>query len=166
MNEKFLKPYDPANTEPKIYELWQKSGFFNPDNLPSRHKIPWSTIMPPPNANGRLHAGHGLDMTLKDIITRYKRMAGYKALFIPGADHAGFETQIVYERKLESEGRSRFDMQPEELYQNILAFTLENKKHMESDIRRMGASCDWSRELFTLDPKVIKQVHQTFKKMF
>ncbi|MEK7550119.1 MAG: class I tRNA ligase family protein, partial [Patescibacteria group bacterium] len=164
--ESIPKTYNAKDWEEKLYTLWQESGFFNPDNLPGERTQTFSTIMPPPNANGRLHAGHGLDMTLKDIATRYKRMAGYKALFVPGADHAGFETQIVYERKLESEGRSRFDMQPEELYKNILEFTLENKKHMESDIRRMGASCDWSRSLFTLDEKVIKQVHETFKKMF
>lgn len=166
MDEKFLKPYNSAETEDRIYKLWEESGFFNPDNLPNRTKEPWCTIMPPPNANGRLHAGHGLDMTVKDIIVRMKRMQGHKTLFLPGADHAGFETQIVYERKLEKEGRSRMQMDPEDLYKKILEFTLENKKFMEDDVRKLGTSCDWSREKFTLDEDVIKTVHQTFKKMY
>lgn len=166
MKDKFLKPYNPAETESRIYALWEESGFFNPDNLPERHMEPWATIMPPPNANGRLHAGHGLDMTLKDIATRFERMRGKRTLFLPGADHAGFETQVVYEKKLEKEGRSRFNMPPQELYDEILNFTLENKKYMEDDVRRLGASCDWSREKFTLDREVIDQVQKTFIKMY
>src|SRR3989344_4665105 len=112
MDPKFLKPYNPEETESRIYDLWEKSGFFNPDNLPSRHEKPFTIVMPPPNANGDLHSGHALFITLEDIMTRFKRMAGYKALWIPGADHAGFETQVVYEKKLEKEGRSRFKMDP------------------------------------------------------
>ncbi len=163
--DKFLKPYDPQGTEKPIYEKWEKSGYFNPDNLPERHVTPWATIMPPPNANGRLHAGHGLDMTLKDIATRFERMRGKRTLFLPGADHAGFETQVVYEKKLEKEGRSRFGMDPKQLYEEIYAFTIENKKFMEEDVKRLGASCDWSREKFTLDPEVVTQVQKTFVKM-
>lgn len=165
MNDKFLKPYNPQETEGRIYELWEESGYFNPDNLPERHKEYWATIMPPPNANGRLHAGHGLDMTLKDIATRFERMRGKRALFLPGADHAGFETQVVYEKKLEKEGRSRFNMEARELYDEILAFTLDNKKFMEDDVRRLGASCDWSREKFTLDPDIVERAQKTFVKM-
>ncbi len=158
--------YDPKEIEPRIYNEWEKSGYFNPDNLPGDRKEAFTIIMPPPNANGRLHAGHALFITLEDIITRYKRMQGFKALWLPGADHAGFETQIVYEKKLEKEGRSRFKMTPEELFKEIMAFTLENKKYMEADVRSLGASCDWSREKFTLDPDVIEEVQKTFKKMF
>ncbi len=164
--ENFLTPYNPEETEKRIYALWQESGFFNPDNLPERHQKPFTIIMPPPNANGHLHAGHALTMTLEDIMIRYKRMQGFKALWIPGADHAGFETQIVYERKLEKEGRSRFKMDPQDLYKEILAFTLENKKYMEEEVKRIGSSCDWSREKFTLDPDVVKEVQKTFKKLF
>lgn len=176
MNEKFLKPYDATSTESRIYELWEKSGFFNPDNLPSttfangkvvldRFVKPFTLIMPPPNANGNLHVGHALAITLEDIMIRYKRLQGYKALWVPGADHAGFETQIVYEKKLEKEGRSRFKMDPADLYKEILAFTMENKSTMEMQVRAIGASCDWSREKFTLDPAVVSEVHRTFKKM-
>lgn len=163
--EIFLKPYDPATHEKGIYELWEKSGFFNPDNLPGERSEPFSIVMPPPNANGSLHAGHALFVTVQDIMMRYARMQGKKALWIPGADHAGFETQIVYERKLEKEGRSRFTMTPKELYDEIMAFTLENKSFMLNQIKELGASCDWSRLLFTLDDSVIKIVYDTFKQM-
>src|SRR3990167_2373567 len=179
--------YDHTKVEDKIYALWEKSGFFNPDRLPKREVLspsglrpsgsndsskdnkrrkPFTILMPPTNANGSLHAGHGLVLTIEDIMTRYKRMRGYKALWLPGLDHAGFETQVVYERKLEKEGKSRFGMEPAKLYQEILDFTKENSKNIESQIRSMGASCDWSREKFTLDNDVVAQVQQTFKKMF
>jgi len=165
MNEKFLKPYDPLETEGRIYKLWEDSGYFNPDKLPERHKEPYTIIMPPPNANGSLHAGHAVFVTVEDLLTRYKRMRGYKALWVPGADHAGFETQVVYEKKLEKEGRSRFQMEPEVLYKEIMDFTLSNKSFMEGQLRQLGASCDWSREKFTLDPSVIKTVYETFQKL-
>lgn len=165
MNDKFLKPYDPKGTEGAIYKRWEDSGYFNPDNLPGNRTEPFTIIMPPPNANGSLHAGHALFVTLEDIMTRYARMNGKKALWVPGADHAGFETQVVYEKKLEKEGRSRFQMTREELYKEILEFTLANKTHMEGQLRQLGASCDWSRETFTLDPKVVVTVNDTFKKL-
>lgn len=166
MNEKFTKPYDPQAVEKTIYDKWEKFGYFNPDNLPERHKEHFTIIMPPPNANGDLHVGHSLFITLEDIMIRYKRMRGYKALWIPGADHAGFETQIVYEKKLQKEGRSRFKMDPKDLYKEIYDFTIENKLKMENQVRSMGASCDWSREKFTLDEDVIKKVQKTFEKMY
>jgi valyl-tRNA synthetase len=165
MNEKFLKPYDPIETEPRIYKLWEESGYFNPDTLPERHKEPYTIIMPPPNANGSLHAGHAVFVAVEDLLIRYKRMRGYKTLWIPGSDHAGFETQVVYEKKLEKEGRSRFQMDPKELYAEIMNYTLGNKKFMEGQLRQLGASCDWSREKFTLDPQVIKTVYETFQKL-
>lgn len=165
VNEKFLKPYNSKQTEDRIYKLWEDSGFFNPDNLPGERKENYSIIMPPPNANGRLHAGHGTDMTLKDIIIRFQRMRGKKALFLPGSDHAGFETQGVFEKKLKKEGRSRFGMDRKDLYKEIYDFVTENKHHMENDIRKLGVSCDWSRNTFTLDPKVVSKVQDTFIKM-
>ena len=109
MDERLLKPYDPKETESKIYKLWEESGFFNPDvcvekGITEKNAEPFTLIMPPTNANGSLHAGHGLVMTIEDIIIRYKRMKGFKTLWLPGADHAGFETQVVYNKKLEKEG--------------------------------------------------------------
>lgn len=165
LNEDFLKPYSPKDNEEDLYKKWEESGYFNPDNLPGERNTPFTIIMPPPNANGSLHAGHALFVTLQDIMIRFERMRGKKALWVPGADHAGFETQVVYEKKLEKEGRSRFQMEPEELYREILDFTLSNKSFMEGQMRQLGASCDWSRELFTLDEKVIKTVHDTFIKL-
>lgn len=166
MDDKFRKPYDPGETEERIYKLWEGSGYFNPDNLPpingSPRNEPFTVIMPPPNANGSLHAGHALVVTLEDIMVRFARMRGKRALWVPGADHAGFETQVVYEKQLEKEGRSRFQMSREELYDEIMAFTLANKSRMEGQLRQLGASCDWSRELFTLDPRVVKTVYDTF----
>ncbi len=165
MHDKFLKPYNSQKTEKEIYKLWEESGFFNPDKLPKRHEKPFAIIMPPPNANGSLHCGHALFVALEDLVIRYKRMQGFKTLWLPGADHAGFETQVVYEKKLEKEGRSRFKMDPKELYDEIMQFTLDNKSFMEGQIRSLGASCDWSRERFTLEPEIIKTVHETFKQL-
>ncbi len=167
------KPYDHTAMETTIYEDWDKSGYFNPDNLPDAlikkdadgKEEAYTIVMPPPNANGSLHAGHGLFVTIQDITMRYHRMQGKRALWLPGADHAGFETQVVYEKVLEKEGRSRFDMDRDELYKEILAFTMSNKSFMEGQIRQLGASCDWSRSLFTLDEKVVKTVYDTFKKL-
>ena len=159
-------PYDAKKVEDRIYKLWEDSSYFDPDKLPGGRKKPFTIIMPPANANGNLHAGHALVMTIEDIMSRYKRMRGFKTLWLPGLDHAGFETQVVYEKKLEKEGRSRFKMTPEELYQEILRFTLENKKNIEGQIRNMGASCDWSREKFTLDEGVVKIVYDTFEKLY
>jgi len=166
MDDKFSKPYNPQETEETIYKKWLDSGFFNPDKLPGERAEPFTIIMPPPNANGSLHAGHAVFVTIEDLLIRYKRMRGFKALWLPGADHAGFETQIVYEKKLEKEGRSRFNMDPDELRSEIMEFTLANKTHMEEELRSLGASCDWSRETFTLDEKIVKTVYNTFQKLY
>lgn len=163
--EVFLSPYDPQNHEDNIYTLWQESGFFNPDNLPGERTEKFSIVMPPPNANGSLHAGHALFVTVQDIMMRFERMRGKKTVWFPGADHAGFETQVVYEKKLQKEGRSRFQMTDEELYKEIWDFTQENKAFMINQIKELGASCDWSRLLFTLDERVVNVVYQTFKKL-
>ncbi len=173
MNEKFLKPYDPKATEGEIYKRWEESGLFNPDNLPpidtaqgkGERTEPFTIIMPPPNANGSLHAGHAVFVTIEDLMIRYQRMLGKKALWLPGADHAGFETQVVYEKKLEKEGRTRMGMDADQLRNEIMDFTLANKSFMEGQLRQLGASCDWSREKFTLDPDVIETVYGTFKKL-
>lgn len=160
------KAYDHKNVEENIYQTWEKSGFFNPDNLPKENKEPFCIIMPPTNANGSLHLGHGLVMSIEDALIRYQRMQGKKTLWLPGSDHAGFETQVVYEKKLEKEGRSRFQMERNEFYNEVWSFTQENKKHMNEQIKRLGGSCDWSRETFTLDEKIIDTVYDTFKKMY
>jgi valyl-tRNA synthetase len=157
--------YDHNSVEGEIYANWEKSGFFNPDNLGGKGR-PFTIIMPPPNANGSLHIGHALFVTLEDIMVRYWRMNGRKALWLPGADHAGFETQVVYNKKLEKEGRSFWEIPKERLYGEIKEFTLSNKQYMESQLRKLGASCDWSREKFTLDEDIRDIVYGTFKKLY
>lgn len=160
------KAYDHKNVEKNIYQTWEKSGFFNPDNLPKENQEPFCIIMPPTNANGSLHLGHGLVMSIEDAIIRYQRMQGKKTLWLPGSDHAGFETQVVYEKKLEKDGRSRFQMERQDFYNEVWNFTQENKKHMNEQIKRLGGSCDWSRETFTLDSKIIDTVYDTFQQMY
>ena len=98
--EKLYKVYDPKKVEPKIYNLWLKSGFFNPDKLPKRHKKPYCIVVPPPNITGSLHMGHALNATIQDILIRWKRMNGFKTLWLPGTDHAGISAQNVVEKKL------------------------------------------------------------------
>jgi len=169
--EVFLKPYNPKEHEDALYTAWEESGYFNPDTciekgITKTDAEPFTIIMPPPNANGSLHAGHALFVTLEDIMIRFERMRGKKSLWVPGADHAGFETQVVYEKKLEKEGRSRFDMSREDLYKEILDFTLTNKTFMEGQLRQLGASCDWSRQMFTLDPRVVHTVYTTFEQLY
>ncbi|PIS08056.1 valine--tRNA ligase [Candidatus Berkelbacteria bacterium CG10_big_fil_rev_8_21_14_0_10_43_13] len=158
------KTYDHEKVEKALYAKWEKAGYFKPEINPDGE--PFTIIMPPPNANGSLHVGHAVFVTLEDIMTRYARLQGKAALWLPGADHAGFETQSVFEKKLEKEGRSRFKMPREQLYEETLKFTLENKEIMEGQLRRLGASCDWSREKFTLDPAIIKIIYKTFVKLY
>lgn len=157
------KAYSPQKTEDRIYKSWEESGAFKPSDST---KEPFSIIMPPPNANGSLHIGHAVFVTLEDLMIRYHRMKGEPTLWLPGADHAGFETQVVFEKKLDKEGRNRFEIPRDELYQEMLDFTLTNKKTMELQMKKLGASCDWSREKFTLDPDVVKIVYETFKTLY
>lgn len=167
MTNKLNGAYEPNIVETEIYRKWEESGFFNPDNLKLKKGVkPFTIIMPPPNANGALHVGHALFVTLEDIMIRFQRMRGKKTLWLPGADHAGFETQVVFDKKLEKEGKKRSDFSRDELYQKIWDFTQENKKVMENQLRKLGASCDWSREKFTLDPNIIKIVYETFGKLY
>ena len=161
---KFSKTYEPNQYEPDVYALWEKSGAFKPKD--DKDKDPYTIVMPPPNANGNLHIGHGLTIALQDILIRYYRMKGKNAWYIPGADHAGFETWVVYERKLEAEGKTRFDFTRDDLYNQVWSFVYEQRGNMELQIRALGASCDWSSLTFTLDPKVIDTVYGTFKKLW
>jgi len=159
---KLAKTYEPNEYEPNVYALWEKSGAFNPTGKGE----PFSTVMPPPNANGNLHIGHALDMGLKDIVVRYKRMQGCDTIYIPGADHAGFETWVVYEKHLQKEGKSRFDFSREQLYSQVWDFVDQQRGNMELQLRALGISASWDHNVFTLDEKVIKTVYGTFKKMW
>ncbi len=156
------KQYIPNDYEPNIYALWETSNALEPTGVGK----PYSIIMPPPNANGNLHIGHALDMNLKDILIRYHRMKGDDAVFIPGADHAGFETWVVYERELTKQGKSRFDFSRDQLYSQVWNFVQEKRGNMELQLRALGVSASWKHLTFTLDDKVINTVYDTFKKMW
>ncbi|KKS25025.1 MAG: Valine-tRNA ligase [Candidatus Yanofskybacteria bacterium GW2011_GWC2_41_9] len=166
--EELPKSYDPRTTEDKIYKLWEKSGFFNPDNLPdAKNRPPYTIMMPPPNVTGVLHMGHALMLTLEDIMIRYARMRGKRALWLPGTDHAAIATQSVVEKDiLKKEGKNRHDLGREELLKRIEAFARQSHDTIVSQIKVMGASCDWSREAFTLDEKRSLAVRAMFKKMY
>lgn len=157
------KIYNHKEVEEKIYKAWEEEGCFAPEVNPNGK--PYSIILPPPNANAPLHFGHAM-YVLEDILIRFKRMQGYKALWLPGADHAGFETQFVFEKKLQSEGKSRFDYDRETLYQMIWDFVQSNRPVMEAQLRRLGFSLDWSRNKFTLDKDIVEVVYKTFKNLF
>jgi valyl-tRNA synthetase len=156
------KSYDPKKYEADIYRLWEGSGAFEPSK--DAKGSPFSIILPPPNANGDLHLGHAM-YVVEDIMARYHRMKSDPTLWLPGADHAGIETQVVFERHLAKEGKSRFDLGREEFYKQALAFTQKNRASMESQLKSLGFSLDWSRNVFTLDAKVIETVYATFKKL-
>ena len=156
------KQYIPNDYEPNIYALWETSDALEPTGVGK----PYSIIMPPPNANGNLHIGHALDMNLKDVLIRYHRMKGDDAVFIPGADHAGFETWVVYERELTKQGKSRFDFSRDQLYSQVWNFVQEKRGNMELQLRALGISASWKHLTFTLDDKVINTVYDTFKKMW
>ncbi|MEI7689906.1 MAG: valine--tRNA ligase [Candidatus Saccharibacteria bacterium] len=159
---KLAKTYDPNQYEPNIYAMWEQSGAFRPTGVGE----PFSIVMPPPNANGNLHIGHALTVGLEDILARYYRMQGRDVAYIPGADHAGFETWVVYDRHLTGEGKNRFDFTREQLYNQVWNFVEQHRGNMDLQLRALGASCSWKDLVFTLDEKVIKTVHSTFKKMW
>ena len=160
---KLPKVYEPNQYESDIYELWEKSGAFKPTFSSKEY---FSIVMPPPNANANLHLGHALTGALEDIAVRYQRLKGKNTLLVPGADHAGFETWVVYEKQLNKKGKTRFDYTREELYSQVWDFVELNKKNLVNQVRQMGVSCDWSSFTYTLDEKVVNQAYSTFKQMW
>lgn len=158
------KVYEPQVYEADIYALWEKSGAFAPKD--SSKGEPFSIVLPPPNANGDLHVGHSLMFAIQDAVIRYYRMTGRPTLWVPGADHAGFETQVVYEKQLAKTGKSRFDLTRDELYDQIWDFVAANRDNYQQQFRRLGASVDWTAHTYTLDKKVITRAYQTFKQLW
>lgn len=156
--------YDHKKYETDIYKLWEKSGAFQP--LITDHQPPFTIIMPPPNANDPLHVGHARFVAVEDVLARYHRMKGEPTLWLPGSDHAGIETQYVFEKKLAKEGKSRFDFDRDTLYKMIWDYVQKNTGTMEGQLKQLGASCDWGRFKFTLDPRIVKLVYKTFKKLY
>jgi valyl-tRNA synthetase len=172
ISNKFLSPYNPTETEKRINVIWENSGYFNPDvcikqGITQADAKPFTIIMPPPNVTGVLHMGHALMLTLEDIMIRYKRMQGFRTLWVPGTDHAAIATQSKVEKEIQKkEGKSRHDLGREELLNRVNAFAQESHDTIVSQIKVMGASCDWSREAFTLDAKRNLAVNTMFKKMY
>ena len=156
------KSYNPKEVEDKIYKLWEKSGFFNPDNLPKKNKKPYTIVLPPPNVTGALHMGHALNSTIQDILIRWKRMQGFKTLWLPGTDHAGIATQNVVEKKLKKEGKTRFDLGREKFIEEIWKWREEKGDVILNQLKKIGCSCDWSRTRFTMDEDYAKVVKEAF----
>ena len=167
----FTKPYDPQKVENEIYKKWLESGYFNPDNLPVAKSYPsagglkaksYVIMLPPPNVTGSLHMGHALNATIQDILIRKKRMEGYKTLWLPGTDHAGIATQNVVEKKFKKEGISRHDLGREKFLEKVWEWKEEYGNKILDQLKRIGASCDWSRTRFTMDDNYRKAVEEAF----
>ncbi len=158
------KSYNHKESEKRIIAKWKASKSFN--TAIDKSKEPYTIILPPPNASGKMHIGNALMIAIEDLLIRWKRMNGFSALWIPGTDHAGFETQTTFERELKKKGKTRFDFDRKTLYQDIWDFVQQNKSLIEEQIDSMGASVDWDRYTFTLDPRSVKTVLTTFKKMY
>jgi len=156
------KAYEPKKVEDRIYQLWLRAGFFNPDKLPGKRKKPYTIVMPPPNVTGELHMGHALNAVIQDILIRQKRMQGFKTLWVPGTDHAGIATQNVVEKKLKKEGKNRFDLGRENFIKEVWRWKEKYGDIILNQFKKIGASCDWSRTRFTMDKEYAKAVETAF----
>ena len=159
------KVYDPRDVESRIYQMWMDGGCFKAE--PDPNKKPFSIVMPPPNVTGQLHMGHALDCTLQDILTRFKRMQGYDALWLPGTDHAGIATQIKVEEELRTkEGMTRYDLGREKFLERVWAWKEKYGDRIVQQQKKMGASCDWDRSRFTMDEGCSRAVRETFCELY
>ena len=160
-----LTTYNPGEIEGKWYSYWENQGYFHEEV--DTNKEPFSIVLPPPNVTGMLHMGHALDNTLQDILIRFKRMQGYNVLWMPGTDHAGIATQIKVEEMLaKEEGKSRYDLGREKFVERVWEWKKEYGDTIVKQIRSLGASCDWSRERFTLDEGYYHAVREVFVKLY
>jgi valyl-tRNA synthetase len=171
MDDKFLKPYEPKETEDRIYKFWEETGFFNPDKcIEAGHTSPeaeaFSIVLPPPNVTGTLHLGHAAMTAIEDIIIRYKRMNGFRTLWLPGTDHAAIATQSKVEKILSKEGIRKHDLGREEFLKRVEDFAQSSHDTIVSQLKSMGASLDWSREAYTLDKPRERAVYTAFKNMY
>jgi valyl-tRNA synthetase len=172
IDPKLLKPYDPKETEDRIYKSWEESGFFNPDvciekGIAKKDAETFSMVLPPPNVTGTLHLGHAATLTIEDIMTRFARMQGKRTLWLPGTDHAAIATQSKVEKILEKEeGKRKTDLGREEFLKRVDKFAQDSHDTIINQCKKMGASLDWSREAFTLDDKRNFAVRTAFKKMY
>ena len=165
MNKELPKVYEPQQVESRIYQMWEDNHCFNGD--PDPKKKPFSIVMPPPNVTGQLHMGHALDSTLQDILTRFKRMQGYSALWLPGTDHAGIATQIKVEEDLRvNEGKTRYDLGREKFLERVWQWKEKYGGRIVEQQKKLGVSCDWSRSRFTMDEGCSKAVRETFCELY
>ncbi len=165
MRKELAKNYNPAEFEDRLYSEWCEKGYFKPD--PDEKKKPFSIVIPPPNVTGQLHMGHALDETLQDILTRTKRMQGYSTLWVPGTDHAGIATQIKVEERLRvDEGLSRYDLGREKFLERVWAWKDSYEARITGQLKKLGASCDWSRQRFTMDDGCSRAVREVFVNLY
>ncbi len=164
MNTQLPKGYDPVQVEQKWFDFWEKNGVFHADEKSS--KPHYSIVIPPPNVTGVLHMGHALNNTLQDILCRWKRMTGHEVLWMPGTDHAGIATQNVVEKQLASEGRDRHDLGREAFIERVWKWRSESGGQIINQLKRLGASCDWERERFTMDEGLSKAVREVFVRLY
>ena len=158
------KGYDPQGIERKRYEQWMDRDYFRADNAgPGK---PFCIVIPPPNVTGSLHLGHALDNTLQDVLTRFKRMDGFNALWLPGTDHAGIATQNVVEKHLASQGLSREELGREKFVERVWQWRAEFGGRIIDQLKRLGCSCDWSRERFTMDEGLSRAVREVFVRLY
>lgn len=165
------KAYDFKETEQKIYEMWEKGGYFQPHNDPNKAGFdpnikPFTITIPPPNVTGELHTGHAMFVSIEDLMIRYHRMKGYSTLWLPGTDHAGIATQLMVERQLIKEGTSREQVGREEFLRRTWEWKHEKGGKITKQIRRLGASCDWTRERFTMDEGLSVAVREAFVRLY
>ena len=159
------KSYNPSEFEDEIYQYWEEKGFFKPEVHPNGK--PYTIVMPPPNITGQLHLGHAFDGTLQDIIIRWKRMQGYSALWLPGTDHASIATEVkVVEKIKEEEGKSKEELGREMFLERAWDWALIYKQRIAGQFRKLGASCDWDRERFTMDEGCSNAVIETFVRLY
>lgn len=159
MDTKFI----PLQVEPQLLDFWDKKKIFQAST--STGKKAFSIILPPPNANGSLHLGHAM-FVYEDIMIRYHKLKGYETLWLPGTDHAGIETQFVFEKQLRKEGKSRFDFERDVLFKMVWEFVNQSKGTIQKQLRRLGFGLDWTKERYTMDPEIVKIVYETFQKLF
>ena len=159
--------YEPQAVEDRIYAAWEASGFFNPDNLPGgKKRKPFTIMMPPPNATGTLHIGHAMFLTIEDIMTRFERLRGKAALWLPGTDHASIATSTKVEKILAKEGKNKYDLGREKFLERVNEFVAGSRETIRKQIRKMGSSCDWSREAYTFDAARSRAVNDIFRRMY
>ena len=164
MSENLEKTYNPKAIEAKLYEKWCDNKYFHAEV--DRSKKPFTTVMPPPNITGKLHMGHALDNTLQDILIRYKRMQGYNALWIPGTDHAAISTEVKVTNQLKEEGIDKKELGREKFLERTWQWKEEYAGTIEGQLKKLGVSCDWDRERFTMDEGCSKAVEEVFIKLY